>query len=39
MTLPVDGVMLEPPALSTLVIDRLARLSVSAARRRCRQLA
>ena len=31
MTLPVLGVMLEPPALSTLVIDRLARLSTSVA--------
>ena len=32
MTLPVEGVMLEPPALSTLVIDRLATLSVSVAK-------
>jgi hypothetical protein len=33
VTLPIDGVMLEPPALSTLVIVRTggATLSVSAA--------
>ena len=29
--MPVDGVMLDPPALSTLVIDRSIRLSVSVA--------
>ena len=39
MTLPIDGVMLEPPALSTLVIVRTggATLSVSAADWRCRR--
>ena len=31
MTLPIVLVMLEPPALSTLVIDRLTRSSVSVA--------
>jgi hypothetical protein len=33
VTLPTDGVMLEPPALSSLVTDRSTRLSASFAAR------